>query len=49
MGAGAAERYGFSGPGWVLVRPDQFIAARGGSADVAGFAAYARLALEPRL
>lgn len=49
MGASAEvlERYGFSGPGWVLVRPDQFIAARGGEGDIGVFDAYARLALEP--
>lgn len=44
---GAAERYGLAGPGWVLVRPDQFIAARGGSGEIAAFTAYARLALVP--
>ena len=43
----AAERYGVNGSGWVLVRPDQFIAARGGPDEVAAFDAYARLALEP--
>ncbi|MBA4790330.1 MAG: FAD-dependent monooxygenase [Rhizobiales bacterium] len=49
MGADAEvlERYGLSGPGWVLVRPDQFIAARGGEGDVGVLDAYARLALEP--
>ena len=45
--AGAAERYGVHGSGWVLVRPDQFIAARGGAGDTGVFDAYARLALEP--
>lgn len=45
----AAERYGISGAGWVLVRPDQFIAARGGSGDIAAFSAYVRLALEPKV
>ncbi len=41
------QRYGFSGPGWVLVRPDQFIAARGPAGDDRAFTAYARVALEP--
>ncbi|QTL02823.1 FAD-dependent monooxygenase [Aquabacter sp. L1I39] len=41
------QRYGFSEPGWVLVRPDQFIAARGPARDDRAFLAYARLALEP--
>lgn len=42
-----ASRYGIHGTGWVLVRPDQFIAARGGEGDVGVFDAYAQLALEP--
>lgn len=44
-----AARYG-ARPGsgdWVLIRPDQFIAARGRADDVAAFDAYARLALLP--
>lgn len=47
MDADVLERYGFVEPGWVLVRPDQFIAARGAEGDVGVFDAYARLALEP--
>ncbi|WP_164738500.1 FAD-dependent monooxygenase [Aquabacter cavernae] len=41
------ERYGFTAPGWVLVRPDQFVAARGGEGEMGVFDVYARLALDP--
>ncbi|OYX14357.1 MAG: hypothetical protein B7Z15_04230 [Rhizobiales bacterium 32-66-8] len=44
---GAAVRYDMTGGGWVLVRPDQFIAARGSTGETAAFEAYARLALDP--
>jgi hypothetical protein len=44
----AAERYGISVAGWVLVRPDQFIAARGGVGETRAFSAYAGRALERR-
>ncbi|MEP9379524.1 FAD-dependent monooxygenase [Aquabacter sp. CN5-332] len=44
--AAAAERYGIHGTGWVLVRPDQFIATRGTEGDIGVFDAYAGLALE---
>lgn len=33
-------RYGQRGPGWVLVRPDQVVAARGNGEDLAGLARY---------
>lgn len=41
------QRYGLTGPGWVLIRPDQFIAARGPASDDRAFLAYAKVALEP--
>ncbi len=44
----AAERYGISVAGWVLVRPDQFVAARGAAGETRGFSAYAGRALERR-
>jgi 2-polyprenyl-6-methoxyphenol hydroxylase-like FAD-dependent oxidoreductase len=44
----AAERYDISGAGWVLVRPDQFIAARGAAGETRAFSAYAGRALERR-
>ena len=44
----AAARYGVTGDGWVLVRPDQFVAARGGMDETRAFAAYAGRVLEPR-
>jgi hypothetical protein len=42
------QRYGIRGDGWVLIRPDQVIAARGASGDAALFAAYAEKVLLPR-
>jgi 2-polyprenyl-6-methoxyphenol hydroxylase-like FAD-dependent oxidoreductase len=42
----AAARYGVLNGGWVLVRPDQVVAARGGVGEVRGFVAYAGRALE---
>ncbi len=44
-----AARYGVTGDGWVLVRPDQFIAARGGRDELGPFTAYAECALGPAL
>ena len=44
----AAERYGISTAGWVLVRPDQFVAARGAAGETRAFTAYAGRALERR-
>lgn len=35
------ERYRLRGPGWVLVRPDQVVAARGDGADFSALDAYA--------
>lgn len=35
------ERYRLRGPGWVLVRPDQVVAARGEGADFGALTAYA--------
>lgn len=34
------QRYHISVPGWVLVRPDQVVAARGGTSDLARLANY---------
>ena len=34
------ERYRFSRPGWVLIRPDQVIAARGDEDDLTGLGNY---------
>jgi len=46
-GGAAATRYGVAGDGWVLVRPDQVVAARGGADEDRAFAAYAGRVLEP--
>jgi hypothetical protein len=45
--ATARKRYGVDGDGWVLVRPDQYIAARAQSYDDAPLDAYfgARIAM----
>lgn len=40
-------RYRLDGPGWVLVRPDQIIAARGVGGDLGALQAYASQVLEP--
>jgi hypothetical protein len=36
----ARRRYGFKGAGWVLIRPDQVVAVRGESEDVASLERY---------
>ena len=36
----ARRRYGFKGAGWVLIRPDQVVAVRGDSEDVASLERY---------
>ncbi len=41
-------RYRLSGPGWVLVRPDQVVAARGVGSDFSTLHAYASQVLRPR-
>jgi len=41
------KRYRMDGPGWVLVRPDQIVAARGSGGDLGGLQAYAAQLLVP--
>jgi 2-polyprenyl-6-methoxyphenol hydroxylase-like FAD-dependent oxidoreductase len=41
------ERYRLRGPGWVLVRPDQVVAARGEGDDISLLRAYAAQVLSP--
>ncbi|MBL6616457.1 MAG: FAD-dependent oxidoreductase [Reyranella sp.] len=41
------SRYQLKGPGWVLVRPDQVVAARGVGADFSSLHAYAARVLHP--
>lgn len=41
-------RYGVTGSAWVLVRPDQVVAARGPGGDLTALAAYAEAVLKPR-
>jgi hypothetical protein len=41
-------RYRLNGPGWVLVRPDQVVAARGVGADFTALHAYAARVLRPK-
>jgi hypothetical protein len=41
-------RYRLSGPGWVLVRPDQVVAARGVGSDFSALHTYAAQVLRPR-
>jgi hypothetical protein len=41
-------RYRLNGPGWVLVRPDQVVAARGVGADFSALRAYADEVLLPK-
>jgi len=36
----ARDRFRFDGPGWVLVRPDQVVAARGKAGDLSGLNRY---------
>lgn len=43
----AAARYGMRGPGWVLIRPDQVVAARGDGSNLHRLAAYAGRVLHP--
>jgi 2-polyprenyl-6-methoxyphenol hydroxylase-like FAD-dependent oxidoreductase len=42
------SRYRLNGPGWVLVRPDQVVAARGVGADFTALHAYAARVLRPK-
>ena len=42
------ERYRLRGPGWVLVRPDQVVAARGVGNDFSALHAYAAQVLRAR-
>ncbi|SEO73378.1 2-polyprenyl-6-methoxyphenol hydroxylase [Rhodospirillales bacterium URHD0017] len=44
----ARTRYLLNGPGWVLVRPDQVVAARGVGADFTALHAYAARVLRPK-
>lgn len=41
------ERYRVSRPGWVLVRPDHVIAARGGADDLSPLARYVDHVIKP--
>ena len=41
------KRYRLDGPGWVLIRPDQVVAARGEATDMDGLAAYIERVLRP--
>ena len=43
------ERYHVSPPGWVLIRPDQVVAARGGVGDLARLANYLDRVLKPQV
>jgi len=43
----ARRRYGVKGSGWLLVRPDQVVAARGGRVDVHDLTAYVERVLQP--
>ena len=42
------ERYRMRNPGWVLVRPDQVVAARGAGADFSALQTYAAHVLRAR-
>jgi len=42
------ERYRMRSPGWVLVRPDQVVAARGAGTDFSALDVYAAQVLRPR-
>jgi len=44
----AAARYGISGSGWVLIRPDQVVAARGKANDLSRLGVYAHHVLRGR-
>src|SRR5262249_19780024 len=41
------RRYRLDGPGWVLVRPDHIVAARGVGDDFSALRAYAAQVLQP--
>ena len=42
------ERYRMRSPGWVLVRPDQVVAARGAGTDFSALQTYAAQVLRAR-
>jgi 2-polyprenyl-6-methoxyphenol hydroxylase-like FAD-dependent oxidoreductase len=44
----AAQRYHLDGSGWVLIRPDQVVAARGESSDTAVLSRYVDRVLRPQ-
>jgi hypothetical protein len=44
---GVRKRYHVDGPGWVLLRPDQVVAARGGTEDLALLADYVATVIRP--
>lgn len=43
----AHKRYRMRGPGWVLIRPDQFVAARGSAGDLGQLANYLARVVAP--
>jgi hypothetical protein len=43
----AAQRYHLDGSGWVLIRPDQVVAARGESSDTTVLSRYVDRVLRP--
>jgi hypothetical protein len=45
--ADARRRYGFDGPGWVLIRPDEVVAVRGGDGDVPALERYLAMVIAP--
>jgi hypothetical protein len=44
---GARRRYGFDGPGWVLIRPDQVVALRGTDDDLSALERYIATVIAP--
>jgi hypothetical protein len=44
----AAQRYQVGGAGWVLIRPDQVVAARGKSSDTSVLTRYVDRVLRPQ-
>jgi F420-dependent methylenetetrahydromethanopterin dehydrogenase len=44
----AAQRYHLDGSGWVLIRPDQVVAARGESSDTTALSRYVDRVLRPQ-
>jgi hypothetical protein len=44
----AAQRYHLDGSGWILIRPDQVVAARGESSDTAVLSRYVDRVLRPQ-